>query len=85
MKSARAVLTVALVAFVITLTPSAWAEEVAEGKIKSVDPSGKMITLDDGTMMIPPTLKIEQKALQPGTNVNACYEEKAARRWRPRS
>jgi Protein of unknown function (DUF1344) len=81
MKSARAVLVVALVAFVITLAPMAWAEDVLEGKIQSVDPSGKMITLDDGTKLtIPPTLTIETTALQPGTYVKASYDEKSGQK-----
>ena len=81
MKSMRAVLVVALVASVVALAPMAWAADVVEGKIKSVDPSGKMVTLDDGTKLtIPPTLTIEKKALQPGTNVKASYEEKSGQK-----
>jgi hypothetical protein len=58
------------------LAPVAWAADI-QGKIKSVDPSGKMVTLDDGTqLMIPPTIKLEKQALQPGANVKASYEEK---------
>jgi hypothetical protein len=81
MRSVRAVLVVALVAFVIALAPMAWAEDVLEGKIKSVDPSGEMVTLDDGTKLtIPPTLTIEKTALQPGTNVKASYQEKSGQK-----
>jgi len=80
MKSVRAVLVMALV-FVIALAPMARAEDVLEGKIKSVDPSGKMVTLEDGTKLtIPPTLAIEKTALQPGTNVMASYEEKSGQK-----
>jgi hypothetical protein len=76
MKSVRAVLAVALIGFVITLAPMAWAEDVLDGRIKSVDPSGNMVTLDDGTkLMIPPTLTIEKTTLQPGTIVKASYVE----------
>jgi len=76
MKKAGALLVLAVIAAVMVLAPVAWAEDV-QGKIKSVDASGKMVTLDDGTqLMIPPTLKIEKQALKPGANVKASYEEK---------
>jgi hypothetical protein len=71
-------LVLSAVAFVMVLAPVAWAADV-QGKIKSVDPTGKMVTLDDGTMLtIPPTLKVEKQALKPGTNVKASYEQKGA-------
>jgi len=80
MKRMSAVFVLAVVAFVMMLAPMAWAAEV-EGKIKSVDPSGKMVTLDDGTKLtIPPTLSVEKKALQPGANVKASYEEKGGQK-----
>lgn len=76
MTRAGAFLVVAVVAIVMILAPIAWAADV-EGKIKSVDPSGKMVTLDDGTqLMIPPTVKVEKQALKPGANVKASYQEK---------
>jgi hypothetical protein len=76
MKRVHAVLVLAMVAFVMMLAPMAWAAEV-EGKIKSVDSSGKMVTLDDGTKLtIPPALSVEKKALKPGANVKASYEQK---------
>ncbi len=76
MKRASAFLAVAVMAIVMILAPIAWAADV-EGKIKSVDPSGKMVTLDDGTqLMIPPTVKVEKQALKPGANVKASYQEK---------
>ncbi len=76
MKKAGVLLVLAVIAVVMTLAPVAWAADV-EGKIKSVDPSGKMVTLDDGTkLMIPPTMKVEKQALKPGANVKASYEEK---------
>ena len=63
-------------AVVLVLTPLAWAGDV-QGKIKSVDPSGRMVTLDDGTKItIPPALTVEKQALKPGANVKASYEEK---------
>jgi Protein of unknown function (DUF1344) len=80
MKRTSAVFVLAVVAFVMMLAPMAWAADV-EGKIKSVDPSGKMVTLDDGTKLtIPPTLSVEKKALQPGANVKASYEEKGGQK-----
>jgi len=76
MKKAGALLVLAVITVVMALAPVAWAEDV-QGKIKSVDASGKMVTLDDGTqLMIPPTLKVEKQALKPGANVKASYEEK---------
>jgi ribosomal protein S1 len=76
MKRVRAVLVLATVAFVMVLAPIAWGAEV-EGKIKSVDASGKTVTLDNGTKLaIPPTLAVEKKALKPGASVKASYEEK---------
>jgi ribosomal protein S1 len=76
MKKASALLVLAAIAVVTMLAPVAWAADV-QGKIKSVDSSGKMVTLDDGTqLMIPPTLTVEKKALKPGANVKASYEEK---------
>jgi len=76
MKNAGALLVLAVITVVMVLAPVAWAEDV-QGKIKSVDASGKMVTLDDGTrLMIPPTLAIEKQALKPGATVKASYEEK---------
>jgi Protein of unknown function (DUF1344) len=76
MKKVFSILALSVVTIVMVLAPLAYAADV-QGKIKSVDPSGKMVTLDDGTMLtIPPTLKIEKQALKPGTNVKASYEEK---------
>ena len=80
MKKAGALLVLAVIAVVMVLAPVAWAEDV-QGKIKSVDASGKMVTLDDGTqLMIPPTLKVEKQALKPGANVKASYEEKGGQK-----
>jgi hypothetical protein len=69
-------LSVVTIVMVLVLSPLAYAADV-QGKIKSVDPSGRMVTLDDGTMLtIPPALKIEKQALKPGANVKASYQEK---------
>jgi ribosomal protein S1 len=76
MKNAGALLVLAAITVAMVLAPVAWAEDV-QGKIKSVDASGKMVTLDDGTrLMIPPTLTVEKQALKPGATVKASYEEK---------
>ena len=76
MKKLLSILALSAVTIVMVLAPLAFAADV-QGKIKSVDPSGKMVTLDDGTILtIPPTLKVEKQALKPGTNVKASYEEK---------
>jgi hypothetical protein len=61
--------------------PDGWSADVVQGKIKSVDPSGKMVTLDNGAKLVPPTLTVEEKsALKPGTNVRASYEEKGGQK-----
>ena len=76
MKKAGALLVLVVIAIVMVFAPVAWAADVS-GKIKSVDPTGKMVTLDDGTQLtIPPTLTVEKQALKPGANVKASYEEK---------
>jgi len=76
MKKVLSILALSVVTIVMVLAPLAWAADV-QGKIKSVDPSGRMVTLDDGTMLtIPPTLSVEKQSLQPGANVKASYEEK---------
>lgn len=76
MKKLLSILSLSVVTIVMVLSPLAYAADV-QGKIKSVDPSGRMVTLDDGTMLtIPPALKIEKQALKPGANVKASYQEK---------
>jgi hypothetical protein len=63
-------------AAVLVLGTMASAEEVA-GKVQAVDPAGKSITLDNGTtLMIPATAKVDKKALTPGAQVKASYDEK---------
>jgi hypothetical protein len=75
MKKVCSVLVLSVVAFVMVLAPIAWAAEV-QGKIKSVDASGRMVTLDDGTQLtLPPTLTVEKQSLKPGASVKASYEE----------
>ena len=49
-----------------------------EGKIKSVDPTTRSITLENGTqLMIPPGAVVEdQRLLQPGAEIRASFEER---------
>lgn len=76
MKKVCSLLALSAITFVMVLAPIAWAAEV-QGKIKSVDSSGRMVTLDDGTQLtLPPTITVEKQALKPGANVKASYEEK---------
>ena len=51
------------------------------GKVQAVDPAGKSVTLDNGTtLMIPATAKVDRKALAPGAEVKASYEEKGGQK-----
>jgi hypothetical protein len=55
--------------------------QVIEGKVKSVDPSGTQILLEDGTkLMIPKSVKAPKEALRPGAMVMAQYEEKGGQK-----
>ena len=61
---------------VFALGSAALAADV-QGKVKTVDPAGKAVTLEDGTkLMIPATAKVDKNALKPGANVKASFEEK---------
>lgn len=52
------------------------AKEV-EGRIKSLDPSAKSVTLEDGTTLaIPDSLKAARGVLKKGAMVKATYQEK---------
>jgi len=52
------------------------AEQEVQGKIMSVDPSGKVVTLEDGTkLMIPDGAKVKKGDLKQGTSVKARYKE----------
>jgi hypothetical protein len=60
----------------LALAGTAWAAE-AQGKIKTVDPAGRIVTLEDGTQLtIPATVRLGRTALMPGAEVKASYEEK---------
>ncbi len=75
LKVAAAIFVLGLVA-VLALGTAAWAADV-EGKVKSVDTSGRVVTLEDGTMLtIPSTAKVDRNALKPGAVVKASFEEK---------
>ena len=69
--------TVVVALTVIALAaPSVWAGDV-QGKIKSVDQTGRMVTLEDGTqLMIPATVRINRQDLTPGADVKASFEDK---------
>lgn len=55
--------------------------QVIEGKVKSVNPSGTEVTLEDGTkLMIPKSVKAPKEALRPGALVMAQYEEKGGQK-----
>jgi len=51
-------------------------EHDVQGKIMSVDPSGKEVTLDNGTKLtIPEQIKVNRSALKEGATVQARYKE----------
>lgn len=59
----------------VLLTASLAVAAQIEGTIKSVDASGRMITLEDGTQLtVPATAKVEAGALKPGAHVKASFE-----------
>jgi uncharacterized protein DUF1344 len=69
------VMMVAMAVMGLAMISPVWAADV-QGKIKSVDPTGRMVTLEDGTqLMIPPTLRIAREDLKPGADVKASYED----------
>lgn len=49
-----------------------------EGKIKSVDPTTRSITLENGTLLVIPTEAVveDHRLLQPGAEIRASFEEK---------
>lgn len=51
------------------------------GKIKSVDPSGSMVMLEDGTQLtIPKSLKVSKAQLKAGAMILARFEEKGGQK-----
>jgi Protein of unknown function (DUF1344) len=61
--------------------PAAGAMQQVEGKIKSLDPSGRMLTLEDGTQLtIPPTVNVPRGALKEGAIVKASFTEQGGQK-----
>jgi len=61
--------------------PAATAKTEVSGKIKSVDPAGKTVLLEDGTrLMIPGTVDVNPAALKVGATVKASVEEKGGQK-----
>lgn len=55
--------------------PAAMGKQI-EGQVKSLDPTGKKLTLADGTeFTIPAGVKVERAELAPGAMVRVAYEE----------
>ena len=80
MKTFFATLTAIAVLGALVVAPAVMAQTAAksiEGKVMAVDPSGKSLTLDDGTKLtIPESVKFSRADLKPGAAVKAAYEEK---------
>ena len=67
----------ALVAAPVMAQQAPAGGKTIEGKVMAVDPSGKSVTLDDGTKLtIPESVKFSKADLKPGAAVKAAYEEK---------
>ena len=61
--------------------PGAGSAKQVEGKIKSLDPSGRMLTLEDGTQLtIPPSVNVPRGTLKEGAIVKASFEERGGRK-----
>jgi hypothetical protein len=72
----RKMFTAAFAALVVgmSLLAMAWAGDV-QGKVKSLDTAGRILTLEDGTrLVIPPAMQVERDALQPGADVKASFD-----------
>jgi Cu/Ag efflux protein CusF len=78
MKKVFASLTAIAMLGVLVVAPGAMAQDkTIEGQVMSVDPTGKSVTLQDGTKLsIPETVKFTQADLKPGAKVKAAYQEK---------
>ena len=95
MKKHKALRTSLLVAAMVAALPLAWTLDVhaqgatpgagamqqeVRGMIKDVDPSGRMLTLDDGTQLtIPPTVQLP-RGIKEGSIVKASFEERAGQK-----
>jgi uncharacterized protein DUF1344 len=72
----RLLMLTALLTVTALVVPTAWAEDI-QGKIKSVDQTGRILTLEDGTqLMLPPTVRINRDNMTPGADVKASYQTK---------
>jgi Cu/Ag efflux protein CusF len=65
--------------------PGAKAPAVAKsevsGKIKSVDPAGRTVLLENGTrLMIPESVHVDTATLKPGATVKASVEDKGGQK-----
>ena len=61
--------------------PSIGGMQQIQGKIQSMDPSGRMLTLEDGTQLtIPPTVTVPGGVLKEGAIVKASFEERAGQK-----
>ncbi len=95
MKSLRRIFPI-LIALLVTIQV-AWVSEIqaqgapgapgagptmeVEGKIKAVDPSGKMVVLEDGTqLLIPASVNVKREALKEGASLKASFEEKGGQK-----
>jgi Cu/Ag efflux protein CusF len=81
MKALLASLLAVAVLAALALAPVATAQtgtaKTIEGKVMTVDPAGKSVTLDDGTkLMIPDSIQYSKADLKAGAAVKASYEVK---------
>jgi hypothetical protein len=61
--------------------PAPVAKTEVNGKIKSVDPAGRTVLLEDGTrLMIPGSVNVDPAALKAGATVKASIEEKGGQK-----
>ncbi len=61
--------------------PAAGSMQQVEGKIKSLDPWGRMLTLEDGTeLTIPPSVNVARGGLKEGAIVKASFEERSGQK-----
>jgi hypothetical protein len=70
----RTVLSITAAFLLVLSVAGAWAAEI-EGKIQSVDPSDRSVTLDNGTKLWVAE-GVAMDSLQAGAEVKASYEEK---------
>jgi hypothetical protein len=60
--------------------PGAGSMQLAQGTIKRMDASGRILTLDDGTeLTIPSSVNVPKGLLKEGTFVKASFEERGGR------